>query len=331
MAVGMIGAVGFSNTSIAHAAARQSAQAVVADRVLEGPGLDAALLDRARALPGATAAAGISSLSLMVTDSDLEPVGGAAVTGGSLDRLLDLDVVAGGLTSLGAGQIAVSTVEAAGGELGVHLGSTVTVYLPDGTPYRATVSALYARSLALGDVLIPGSVAAGHTGRPAAYDQILVGGAPAAAGLAALAAAHPGVRVADRQVYDAQVVQNQAQDDFGNGLILGVMSVLAAITMINTLIVATLERRRQVRLLARVGATGRQLAGMFAWQALFVTVCGVAAGALVAAGTLYAVVRASTGGSTPYIPLGPAVLVVGTVAALAGGAIMGAFRLLPRR
>lgn len=301
LAVGMIGAVGFSNTTIAHAATTQSAQAVVADHVLEGPGLDAS-------------------------------VGAAAVAGGRIDRLLDLNVVAGNLGSLSAGQIAVSSMEAAGGELGVHLGSQVTVYLPDGTPYHATVSAVYGRALALGDVLIPGSVTVGHTGTAASYGQILVGGGGAEAGheLDALAAAHPGVRVADRQVYSAQVRQRESQNVFGNALILGIMAVLAAITMINTLVVATLERRRQVRLLGRVGAVRRQLAAMFAWQALFVTVCGIAAGAAVAAGTLTAVDRAVTGCATPYIPFGAAVLIVAGVAALATGEIMGAFRLLPR-
>ena len=332
LAVGMIGAVGFSNTTIAHAATTQSVQAVVADHVLEGPGLDASLLSAARGLPGVTAAAGVSSLSLEASDPDLESVGAAAVTGGQIDRLLDLNVVAGNLSSLSAGQIAVSSMEAAGGELGVHLGSQVTVYLPDGTPYHATVSAVYGRALALGDVLIPGSVAVGHTGAAASYGQILVGGGGAGAGheLDALAAAHPGVRVADRQVYSAQVQQRESQNVFGNALILGIMAVLAAITMINTLVVATLERRRQVRLLGRVGAVRRQLAAMFAWQALFVTVCGIAAGAAVAAGTLTAVDRAVTGSATPYIPFGAAVLIVAGVAALATGAIMGAFRLLPR-
>lgn len=331
LAIGLIGAIGFSNTTIAHAGQTQSAQAVVADRVLQGDGLNAALLGEARALPGVTAAVGISSLNMVANDPDPDSVGAASVTGGSIDRLLDMNVLAGSLSSLSPGQIAVSSIEGASGEMGVHLGSKVTVYLPDGTPYHATVSAVYQRALALGDLLIPGSVSAGHTGGPATYDQILVdGGAAGLHGLDTLAAAHPGVQVADRQVYNAQVRQHDAENQFGNNLILGVMAVLAAVTMVNTLIVATLERRRQVRLLRRVGATGRQLAAMFAWQALFVTVCGIAAGAAVATGALTSVDRAVTGSAAPYIPFGPAALIVGAVAALATGAVMGAFRLLPR-
>jgi len=221
-------------------------------------------------------------------------------------------------------------MEAAGGALGVHLGSRVTLYLPDGTPYTATVSAIYSRSLAIGGLLIPASVAAGHTGAPAGYSQILVDGASPGR-LAALAAAHPGMRVATRQVYNAQVAQNSAQNSFVDNLILGVIAVLAAVTMINTLAVATFERRRQVRLLSRAGATRTQLAGMFGWQALFVTVLGIAAGAAVCAGTLAAIDRAVTGSLAPYIPLAPAALITAAVAALATGTILVSARAVSRR
>ena len=334
MAVGMIGAVAFSNTSIAHAADTQSARAVTAGAVLTssrpaGSGLEPALLARAGSLPGVRAVAGVSSLQIAVTDPDLEYLGGAAISGGPLDRALNLGVESGHLNELRNGQIAVSAIEASSGVLGVHLGSRVTVYLPDGTPYTATVSAIYARSLALGDVLIPASVAAGHTGTPPGYGQILVDGAHPAQ-LAAVASAYPGVHVAGRQVYNAQVRQNNAQNGFGDLLILGVIAALAAVTMANTLAVATFERRRHVRLLAQVGATRRQLAGMFGWQALFVTVVGIAAGVAVCAGALAAINRAVTGSPVPYVPAGPAALIVATVAALATGTIMASLRAMSR-
>ena len=329
MAVGMIGAVDFSNTTMAHAAASQSSQTVTAGAVLSGAGLTDSVLSDAAGLPGVRAAAGIEPVTIAVTDPDLEFISGAAVSGGPLGGVLDLAVASGSLAALQPGQIAVSALEASNGVMGVHLGSTVTVHLPDGSPYTAKVSAIYSRGLALGDVLIPASVAAGHTGAPTAYSQILVTGADPAR-LAALAAAHPGTQVADRQVYNAQVQQNTAQNGFGDLLILGVIGALAAVTMINTLAVATLERRRQVRLLARVGATRGQLAGMFAWQALFVTVVGLIAGAAVCAGALTAIDRALTGNPAPYVPPGSAMVIIATVAALAFGTIMASFRILAR-
>jgi hypothetical protein len=70
---------------------------------------------------------------------------------------------------------------------------------------------------------------------------------------------------------------------------------------------------------------------MFGWQALFVTVLGIVAGAAVCAGTLAAIDRAATGSSMPYIPLAPAALIAATVAALATGTIMASARAVSRR
>lgn len=326
MAVGMIGAVAFLNTSVGHAAAGQSARAVTASSVLAGPGLNQRVLTAARGVPGVRAAVGIGALNVGVTDPDLEFIGGEAVSGGSLNHVLNLD---GPLSSLRPGQVAISAMEASSALMHVHLGARITVYLPDGTPYRATVSAIYRRSLALGDVLIPASVADGHTGAPAGYDQILVSGG-SARDLAALAAAHPGVRLASRSVYNAQVASASGQNNFADNLILGVIAALAAVTMVNTLAISTLERRGRVRLLSRVGATWRQLAGAFGWQAAFVTGAGVLSGAAVCAGALIGLDRAITGSAVPYVPVASAALIVLGVAALAFGTIMTSFASMRR-
>ena len=335
MAVGMIGAVAFSNTSIAAAAALQSAAVVRAGAVLEasgpaGDGLSGAVLSDAEALPGVRGTVGISPVSLAVEDPNLEFIGGAAIGGTSLGQALDMDVVSGELDTLRPGQVAVSAIEASDGTLGVRLGSRVTVYLPDGTPYHATVTAIFTRSLALGDLLIPASAAAGHTGVPPGYSQVLVAGARPGA-LAALAAAHPGTTVASRQARNAQVQASYAQNSFGDLLILAVIAALAAVTLVNTLAVATFERRRSVWLLARAGATRRQVAGMFAWHAAIVTVIGVAAGALVCMAALTAITRSVTGTAEPSIPPAGAALIVGCVAALAGGAVMASLTAMTRR
>jgi putative ABC transport system permease protein len=324
MAVGMTGAIAFFNTSVAHAAAAQSSQAVTASYVLGGSGLDEEVLTQARDLPGVRAAVGITALNIGVTDPNLEFLGGEAVSAGQIGQVFDLGVADGRLSGLKPGQIAISTMEASSGVMGVGTGARITVYLPDGTPYRATVTAIYQRSLALGDLLIPASVADGHTGAPAGYSQILVSGGSQRE-LTALAAAHPGIRLASRAVYNAEVASSTGQNSYGDNVILGVIAALAAVTMINTLAVSTLERRRQVRLLFRIGATTRQLAGAFCWQALFVTVVGIAAGGAVCAGTLIGLDRAVTGSAVPYIPAAPAALIVAAVAALTFGTIMASF------
>jgi len=199
-----------------------------------------------------------------------------------------------------------------------------------GTPYRATVSAIYSRSLASGDLLIPASVAAGHTGTPPGYSQILVSGGTAAE-LARLAAGHPGLRVASRSVANAQSAQAAAQNSFANDLILGVLGVLSAVALVNTLVVMTVERRRVLRLLGRVGATRGQVAAVFGWQAVFVAGTGLVAGAAAGAVTLLAVTRAVTGSWGPFIPLAPAVGLIAAVAVLTAGAVMIPFGVMSRR
>ncbi|HEY6497718.1 MAG TPA: FtsX-like permease family protein [Trebonia sp.] len=330
MAVGMTGAIAFFSTSVSHAATVQSTQSVTAGHVLTGTGLGGSVLDSARSLPGVRAAVGVTGLNLGAADPDLEFIGGEAVSAGPIGQVLDLGVTSGHLSELGPGQIAISSMEASSDGMGTHVGATVTVYLPDGTPYRATVTAVYRRSLALGDLLIPASVTDGHTGDAAGYSQILVSGGTERE-LTALTAAHPGTRLASRSVYNAQVAQSTGQNGFGDDLILGVIAALAAITMINTLAVSTLERRGQVRLLARIGATTRQLAAASRWQALFVTVVGIGTGAAVCAGTLVGLDRAVTGSALPYIPAGAAALIVAAVAALAFGTIMTSFAAVSRR
>jgi putative ABC transport system permease protein len=330
MAVAMVGTVYFAGTSIQHATAAQAASTVTADHVLSGADLTAATLRQVRVLPGVRAAAGLTPVSAAVTDPDLEQIYGEAVTGGPLGQLLDLGMTSGSLAAPGPGQIAVSALEAGSGALNVRTGSRITVYLPDGTPYRATVSAIYTRSLASGDLLIPAAVAAGHTGTPPGYSQILVSdGTPAE--LARLAAGHPGLRVTSRAVANAQSAQAAAQNSFANDLILGVLAVLSAVALVNTLVVTTVERRRVLRLLGRVGATRGQLAAVFGWHAVFVTVVGLAAGAAAGAVTLLTVTRAVTGSWTPFIPPTPAIGLVAAVAAITAGAVMIPFGVMSRR
>ncbi len=329
LAVAMVGSVYFADASIAHATAVQAGSTVTADRVISGSGLSAGALRQVRALPGVRAAAGVAPVSVAATDPDLEPVYGEAVAGGPLGPVLDLGVTSGSLSALRPGQIAVSALEAASGVMGVHVGSRVTVYLPDGTPYRATVSAVYARSLASGDVLLPAAAVAGHTGTAPEFGQILVSGGTAG-GLAGLAAGHPGWHVASRSVANAAAAQ-AAQDDFANNLILGLVATLAAVALVNTLVVATVERRRALRLLGRVGASRGQVAASFGWHALFVTVTGVVAGVAAGAVTLVAVTRAATGSWVPFIPLAPAAGLVIAVAALVAGAVMIPFYVMSRR
>jgi putative ABC transport system permease protein len=330
MAVALVGSIYFSNTSIAHATTQQAGTTVTADHEITGPALTDASLDHLMSIPRVRAAAGVAPVSVAAADPDLDQLYGEAVGGGPVNQVLDLGVTAGQLASLHPGQIAVSTLEAGSGAMSVHLGSRITVYLADGTPYRATVSALFRKSLATGDVLIPAAVAAGHTGTRPGYAQLLVrGGSPAA--LAALTAAHPGWHLAGRNVANAQAAAATAQNGFGDDLILGVIGILCAVSLITTLVVATGERRRSLRLLGCAGATRGQAAAVFGWHAVFVVVTGLLAGIAAGALTLLAVTRTVTGSWTPFIPATPAAGLIAAITVLTLAAVLIPFRLMLRR
>jgi putative ABC transport system permease protein len=110
-----------------------------------------------------------------------------------------------------------------------------------------------------------------------------------------------------------------------------VLGALSAVALVNTLVVTTVERRRVLRLLGRVGATRTQVAAVFGWQAMFVVGTGLVAGAAAGTVTLLTVTRAITGSWIPFIPLAPAVGLVAVVTALAAGAVMIPFGMMSRR
>ena len=100
--------------------------------------------------------------------------------------------------------------------------------------------------------------------------------------------------------------------------------------VVNTLVMATVERRPALLLLRRVGATSRQLMSMTACQSALLTVVGIALGAAAGAVTLITVSRSLTGG-WPQVTPGPALAVCGSVLALTLFATLGPTAVCLRR
>jgi putative ABC transport system permease protein len=263
-----------------------------------------------------------------VTDPDLDTIAGEVVSGGSLPGVLNLHVTAGSLKRLAPGQIALSAVEASAGQMNAHVGSTITAWLPDGAPYRARVSAIFTRSFGFADVLIPASAAAGHLPSPA-VGQILVQGGPPGA-LGGLRNRFPGLQVSGRQLVNAEDQQMQSQTDYLNKLILASIVLLAAITVINTLVMTTVGRRQALLLLRRVGATTGQLLGVTAWQSALLAGTGIVLGVTAGGVTLSTMTRAITG-TWPYVPVTAGVALIVAVIALTLAGTLGPTVLLLRR
>jgi putative ABC transport system permease protein len=333
LGVAFAGTIYFLDATMDHAAVVQGKQRLVATDVVTapGPGLAPAAVRALARRPGVTAAVGLTSAPIVVTDPDLDSIAGEVVTPGPLASVLDLGLTSGSLRNFGPGDVAVSQQEAASGVMGVRVGQLVTVYLPDGAPYRARVTAIYRRSLGFADVIVPAAAASGHL-PSATVGQVLVRGAgpgrpglpglPGSSGLSGLSARFAGLQAASRQVVNAQAEQTDAQGDLFNDLLLGVVVLLAAVTVVNTLVMATVERRPALLLLRRVGATSRQLLSMTACQSALLTGVGIGLGVAAGAATLTVVSRAVTGG-WPYVPKAPALVIVGSVLALTMAATLG--------
>jgi putative ABC transport system permease protein len=320
LSVAFAGAFYVVDATQTHAAVVQGPQRLKADEVVSapGPGLSPEALRAVQDTPGVTDAVGLTPTTVFTPDPGSESTSAESVTPGNVAAVLDLDVAAGSLARFGPGDIALSRLAAGAGSIGAGVGDTITIYLADGTPYRAKVTAVFDRSIGFADALIPANAAGGgHTGTGLVGSILVRNGASGTqARLQELTARFPGLHVADRTVVNSQAERLAAQDSYLNNLILGLLAALAAITLINTLIVTALDRRDTLRLLERVGATTRQLVQATALQAATVGTTGILLGTVVGTAAVLGATRALTGAWQPYVPWPAPVLLVVVVAAL---------------
>lgn len=140
--------------------------------------------------------------------------------------------------------------------------------------------------------------------------------------LVPLATRFPGLSVAGRgAMVNAQAELFTAQASYANNLVLGAIAALAGLALVNTLVMATVERRGALRLLRRVGATTRQLLAMTWWQTVVVSVSGIVIGAGAAAVTVIVATKAMTGAWTPTVTWPPVAIITGAVLVLTVAAV----------
>jgi putative ABC transport system permease protein len=339
LAVSFAGTIYLIDATGTHAAVVQGRQRLVAEEAMSapGPGLAPGVLADAAARRGVATAIGLTPTTVLVPAQGGESASGEAVTPGPLGEVLSLPVIAGSLAHFRPGDIALSNMITGSGGVNAHVGERITSYLADGTRYRATVAAIYSRSLGFGDVLIPaGAAGGGHLGTPA-LGEILVHGsagiAPAtlARRIAPLARRFPGLQVASRSVVNAQYTRLTSQNSYLNNLLLGLIITLAAVTLANTLITIAVERREPLRLLSRVGATSRQLLAVTGWQVVVLNATAITVGAGAGALAVTVVSRVLTGSYLPYLTWTPLLALAISVLALSGLSSMGPTALILAR
>jgi putative ABC transport system permease protein len=303
----------FLTTTQTHAAEEQTRQRTLADHVLRadagGPGLPAGVSAAARRLPGVAAVVGVLPTSVMATHHDLglsfDAFQAQGVTTQGLDQVLDLDVRAGSLADLRGNAVAISSDTAR--SVGVAVGDQAHLWLGDGTPATLRVAATYQRGLGFGDFVLPREVVAAHS-TSGLDEAVLVRTAREAdprqvqAALRGLARTWPTLQISDRSDFRAQQQAEQRQNAWLNYLLLAIIVAYTAISVINTLVMATTERTHEFALLRLVGATQRQVLGMLRWEALETVVIAISIGTAIAAATLVPFSVGLTGTPVPYVP-----------------------------
>jgi len=252
------------------------------------PTFDQSVLDKAAALPGVRAAAGVWN--------DQAVIDGERTYVNATDDLAKLAEAYGSpaLPALTSSQMALSTQEAT--EHGWAVGSVLKVQLPRGEEHRYTVAATYDEDAMPGSYLLPAAATKefGLT-QPIFGFVRLADGATVAQVLPeikALVAESPEVNATDRSSFIAQQTGDFDTVITMVQVLLGLAILIAVLGVVNTLALSVLERTRELGLLRAVGLGRAQTIRMITVEAVVISVFGALLGVAVGTGLGAAVVRA---------------------------------------
>ena len=309
----------FSTTTQDHAVKQERKAGLTSDLALAsaGPGLPAATLADARAVPGVRSAVALTPTtlgpSLGVSDENVS----ATIVDGGQGGGLDPGVTSGSLTALHGATIALGSDRAASAH--ARVGDSVPVMLGDGTRTHAKVVAIYSRSLAFGDALLSPQLVAGHR-TTSLLGTILVQAsgdpAPVARRLRAFATRYPGLHVGDRASLTTSTDSERETNRWLGPLIVAIIFGFSSIAVVNTLTMIGLRRGRELALLQLVG-TRRQVSSMARWEAVLTIAIGLGVGLVIAAAALLPLSHALTGTLSPHVPLDQLGAILGVSALLA--------------
>ncbi|MFD8864054.1 FtsX-like permease family protein [Streptomyces sp. NPDC059590] len=341
LAVGLI----YMQTTQSEGAERAFDENLRADAVVTSAsgGLPLDLVDTVRRQPGvAAASAQIPTTGYIEPDEPMRPGEGEGagpqptelsmqgVTPQGLDRTTAYHASSGSLTALSGDSVALPATYAKDRELG----DLVPMRLGDGTQVKLKLVATVEGRRGYETALVPASVLVGHTDG-ALVPQIMVTASAGTdrarlmASLAKLAALQPGLRVSDTDALKAAQAEADDTQAWMAYLVLGVVVGYATLSLINTQVLATTERRKEFMLQRLIGATRRQVLQMMAVEASLVALAGIVLGLLVAGATLVplsmSVLGTALPGGSPWIlvvVLAAAAALTLTTTLLAAGAVL---------
>ncbi|MFY1691589.1 FtsX-like permease family protein [Plantactinospora sp. WMMB782] len=298
---------------------------VVADFVVtpDGtPGVNEAVTERVRAIPGVDVLAALPTMVYARDDARLADYEALAVDPAALASTLTLPVDEGDPADLRDDTIVVND------DWGVGVGETVEVFLADGTTVPLRVVAVLNTTSGSNDVAYLSTKYAGtaeyaFTGLARRIYVSVRDGTDPATVRSALAAATSGLGARAIPAEDwlgEESSENSQASSLGMVLVLGIAIVFCFIAIVNTLVMATSDRLRDLAILRLAGATPRQVLRVFAAESLLVAGVGVLL-AVGASAVNLAGLRLALGqlvGATPVsVPWGTVAVITLVSAALA--------------
>ncbi|MEV6808925.1 FtsX-like permease family protein [Streptomyces sp. NPDC051132] len=283
-------------------------------------GMSASLVDKIAEKPGVAAVSAYAPSSGFLEPSKAElaayhgkgrrpkgaPVPITGVSPRGVEGTTGIRVVSGSLADLGADTVALPE-SSAGGH---RIGERIPMRMGDGTKVEPRLVATVGDQRGYGVALMPVTAVTAHT-TAGVVPQILVKGASGtdaarlAAELTGSRAPLPGLRATDRASLVTAEAQRNDTQTWVAYLLVAMVVGYAVIALVNSLVMATGERRREFTLQRLVGATKAQVMRMMTVEAVLTALAGLGLGMLVAAATLvplsYAVLARALPAGSPSI------------------------------
>jgi putative ABC transport system permease protein len=303
---------------VAAEATTQSRAGVTADLMVTGgpTGLSDAAVGAIVKTPGVEAVNPVVVSQMIVgfvqlgdPTSEQYPIQG--IDPAALGTTMDLGVVSGTLADVTDDHTIALSSDAALAT-GAQLGDSVTGHLGDGAVITATVVATYTRGLGFGDVTMTNAALRAHT-TSGFSDYALVSTEPGMSASVQEAMGAAGFTVLDHRELRAAGDGAREANSLVNLIALAVILGYIAIAVVNTLVLATGERRREFALMQFVGSTRRQVRAMMRIESLVAVVLAAVLGVLVAAAPLVGISVGISGQPLPKISLIESAAIVGSL------------------
>ncbi len=231
------------------------------------------------------------------------------VTPDAVERTLAVDISQGSLGDLRGESVALPRKWA--DNLKASVGDTVKMRLGDGQVVQAKVVAVHGG--AYESALMSADFVLQHA-NGGQVTWVLVKGDTEA--LTALTDKYPNLRVMNPSEASAGGGGGEPTGAWVNYLLVGMVLAYTVISLVNTLVIATGERRREFALQRLIGATHGQILRMVGVEAVVIALGGILLGAIVSLVTLIPFALAMDGSWWPSGPIGIYLTIVGAATGL---------------